>query len=189
MIKAILGFVAFIVLIVFIVVMIARSNDNRPSVSASPQLSTAASSDAEFSYTESGPIVAEENHFRINITVNKWSRTIRVYRGYQNNVVASSSFNNNEAAFADFLSALERSGYTTKRATRYDSEAGLCPLNRRFVFESDQFGEDFRSWTTNCQEKGNFGGRLSTNSTLFEDQIPDYNTFISNTHRDTGLNL
>ena len=190
MLKGILGFVAFIVLVIFIVVIVARGGDNNSSTNAPvPQLSAAASSDATFVYMEDGPIVAEEDHFRITISVSRWNRTINVYQGYENNVVSTASFGNNEAAFSDFLSAIDRAGYTSKRATRYDSEAGLCALNSRFRFESDQFGEDFSRWTTLCREKGNFGGNFSNTRTLYRDQIPEYSDFISNTRRSTGLSI
>ncbi len=191
MIKALLGFVAFIFLILFIVIMIARGGKSGNNVVRKdiPQLNTAASSDANFQFTQDGPIVAEEDHFSIQISVNKSNRTVRVIRGYKGQVVASSSFGNNEAAFADFLSALDRAGYTNVNRSRYQSEAGLCPLNNRFVFQSDQFEKDFRTWTTSCRENGTFGGNFSTISSLFRDQIPNYNQFISSTRQTTGLSL
>lgn len=191
MIKAILGFVAFVFLILFIVILIARGGDSGNNVVKKdiPQLNTAASSESNFQFTQDGPIVAEEDHYSIQISINKSNRTVRVIRGYQGQVVANSSFGNNEEAFSDFLSALDRAGYTSVNRSRYQSEAGLCPLGNRFVFESDQFDQDFRTWTTSCRENGTFGGNFSTISTLFRDQIPDYNQFISSTRQSTGLSL
>lgn len=188
--KAILGFLAFVVLIIFIVVVIARGGrDEQPITDTTKQLSTAATTDAVFEFDESGPIVSEEEHFKIVITVSRSSRRINVIRGYNGMVVASQSFSNTQAAFQDFLSALDRAGYTGESRTPYESEDGLCPKNRRYVFESNQFGEAFRRWTTSCREKGNFAGNFSTTRTLYRAQIPDIQTFINTTRSQTGLQL
>lgn len=188
--KAVFGFLAFVVLVIFIVVMIARGGNNtNQSGEVVPKLAEAASSDAEFRFTEAGPIIAEEDHYRIDITVSRNRRDVVVYQGYNNVQVASQTFSNSEAAFEEFLSALEQAGYTKERRTAYASEAGLCPTRQRYVFESNQFGEEFRRWTTDCVERGNFDGNFGVNRTLFQSQIPDYSTFIANTRRATGLNL
>lgn len=186
--KAIFGFLAFVVLVIFIVVLIARGN-NSPSTEAIPQLAEAANSSAVFTFTEAGPINAEENHFRIDIAISRNARNITVYRGYNNVQVASQSFTNTEAAFGEFLSAIDRANYTSERRTKYETEAGLCPSRSRYVFVSDQFDEDFRRWTTDCVEKGNFGGDFGTTSLMFRNQIPDLNTFLSDTRQATGLSL
>lgn len=188
--KAIFGFLAFVVLVIFIVVLVARGgNDSQSSDTAVPKLADAASSSSDFRFSESGPIIAEENHYRIDITISRDSRSVVVYRGYNNVQVASQNFGNSEAAFSDFLSALDRAGYTNERRTKYETEAGLCPSRSRYVFSSDQFDEDFRRWTTDCVEKGNFGGNFGTMSALFRDQIPDYPAFLTDTSRATGLTL
>ncbi len=188
--RTILSVLAFIVVIIFIIVMFARLTGNRgPEPLPAPSLSEVASSDAQFTFTESGPIVAEENHHQIRIRISRMSRTVEVVRGYQNLVVASQTLPNTEAAFSEFLSALDRAGYGGQRNTRFATEEGICPNGRRFVFVSDQFNEDFRRWTTSCQEKGSFAGSLNVVRQLYTSQIPEYNQFISGTRRETGLNL
>lgn len=187
--RAILGTILLIILAVVIIVIFTRSGDRPSDETPVPQLAEAAASDATFNFTEAGPIVAEEDHFRIRIEVSRFNRTITIFRGYDNVVEAEQSFSNSEAAFREFLSALSRAGYTSERNTRYDSESGLCPASRRFVFESDQFGQDFRRWSTACREKGDFGGHLDTTRKLFRNQIPEYNEFISETRASTGLSL
>ncbi len=187
--KAILGFLGFVIFIIFIVVLIARTNNRRPDLAPTPQLTEAASSDADFSFNTFGPIVAEEKHYRIVINIDRNSRSVEVYQGYNNLRVASRNLSNSEAAFSDFLSALDRSGYTDIQRTRYDTEAGICPTRNRYTFVSNQFGEDFSRWTSDCNEKGNFGGNFDIVSSLFEAQIPDYSKFISETRSATGLAL
>lgn len=190
MVKGILGFVAFVILIIFIIILFARGGNNSPqSTAPAPVLSSVAKTDSSFEFQESGPIIAEENHFNIHIKVSRWNREVKVTRGYQGEVVASQSFGNNESAYADFLVAIDRAGYTKQNRTGFDSEAGLCPLDNRYVFKSDQFNEDFRRWTTDCRERGDFGGDFAVISSLFRDQIPDYNRFIADTRNSTGLSL
>lgn len=188
--KAIFGFIAFVVLVIFIVVLVARGgNDSASDKVPAPQLADAAASGAVFRFTEAGPIVAEENHYRIVISVSRFKREVFVYRGYNDVQVATQSFSNTDTAFEEFLSALDRAGYTGERRTKYESEAGLCPTRQRYVFTSDQFGEEFRRWTTDCAERGNYGGEFGVSRSLFQTQIPEYTTFISDTRRATGLSL
>lgn len=188
--KAILGFLAFVAIVIFLIVIIVRGgrNDNRTD-SSRPELVSAAASDSVFTFTEAGPIVADEEFYQIRVNVSRADRSVQVYRGYQETLVASEHFNNNQEAFEQFLAALERAGYTRERGTRLDSEAGVCASGRRFTFVSDQFGEDFFRWTTSCKEKGNLGGSFSGLQRLFTRQIPEYRQFISDTRRETGLAL
>lgn len=186
--KAVFGTIAFIILVVVVVVIFARGGNDTPS-SQPRRLAEAASSDAVLHFIESGPIVAEEDHYRIHTSISRFNRTIQIYRGYDDVVVAERTFSNSESAFSEFLNALDRAGYTGERGTRYDSEAGLCPNGRRYVFESNQFGQEFRRWSTSCREKGNFAGNLSTVRRLFNNQIPEYGAFLRETRAETGLSL
>lgn len=189
--KAIIGFVAFVALVIFVVVIVARGGNDtgQKNLEPVPKLSEAAASAAKFSLIEQGPIVAEEEHYRVNITIGRDSREIVVYRGYDEVKVASKTFSNSQGAFEEFLSAIDRAGFTTVRRTSLDSEAGLCPTRRRYVLESNYDNKEFRRWTTDCREKGDFGGVFATIRTLFRNQIPNYNSFISETRVATGLSL
>ncbi len=187
--KAIFAFLGFVVLVIFVVILISRGGGNQVEIEPVPHLAEAAASNAEFRLTEAGPITAEEEHFRIAITISRDSREVVVYQGYNDVRVASRSFSNSQAAFEEFLSALDRAGYLNERSTSLESEAGICPTRRRHVFESNQFDEEFRRWTTDCREKGNFGGIFATIRTLYRNQIPEFSEFISDTRRATGLQL
>lgn len=188
--RGIFGFIAFVVVIIFLIIFIFRIGRS-PEISAPPRpaLVTAAESDASFSLISSGPIVADENFYQVRINVSRAGRSVQVIRGYNSQVIASKHFDNNTEAFSQFLSAIDRAGYTTQRRTNVETEAGVCPNGRRHVFESDQFGEDFRRWISSCRETGNFGGAFSTIQQLFQSQIPEYREFITETRRETGLGL
>lgn len=160
-----------------------------PKSTPGPRLNTAFDTDASFNFSERGPIVARENHYQIDISISRQTRVIKVIRGYEGEVVASKSFSNDQNAFSDFLSALDRAGYTKHRSSSLEDEQGICPLNSRYVFESDQFDKKFRLWTTSCQERGNFGGNFEVISRLFRDQIPEREQFLSDTSSTTGLEI
>lgn len=190
--RYILGFLGFLALIILVIILIARGSgrDSSLNVAPAPELAEAASTDARFTLTENGPIVAEEEHYRIRITVSRVGRRVEVIRGYGSNVVAQANFDNSEDSFRAFLSALDRNGYTIESRTRFESEAGLCSSGRRFVAESNQFDSEFRRWWTSCSNfKGSFGGASSAVQRLFTDQIPEYRQFISDTRRATGLRI
>lgn len=191
--RYILGLLGFIFLIILVIILFARmGNRGRTELDLDPlpQLVEAASSDADFVFTEQGPIVAEENHYQIRISIDRISRRVEVIRGYQNSVVAQQNFDNNEQAFEQFLSALDRNGYSNEAKSEFDSEEGLCSQGRRYIFESNQFSERFRRWSTSCSKiRGNFGGAIERVRQLFRDQIPEYSKFISDTRRETGLKL
>lgn len=189
--RAILGFFGFVILAILVIILIARNTGGRDPATLETKVSLAsvASTESEFVFTESGPIVAEENFYQIVIKISRDLRTIDVIRGYQGSVVATKSFANNSQAFSDFLNAIDRAGYTAEQNTNLDSEAGVCPAGQRYVFTSDQNGEDFRRWSTSCRERGNFGGTLNTILRLYQDQIPDYTQFIRDTRTATGLEL
>jgi hypothetical protein len=191
--RYIMGLLGFIVLIILVIVLFARMgnrSDSNLDLASAPRLDEAASSDASFTYIEHGPIVAEEEHHEIRITVSRISRRIEIVRGYQDTVVAQANFDNNEQAFGQFLSAIDRGGYNLENKTDFESEVGLCPREKRYIFQSNQFSESFRRWTSSCRNiKGSFGGSLSTVRALFRDQIPDYRKFITETRKATDLDL
>lgn len=193
MIKTILGFTVF-VLSVFLVLffsikLFTGSNDSKGDSGSDKLLSSISTSEAEFVFREDGPIVAKESHFTIEISINKRNRTIKVIRGYNGEIVSKKVFDNDEKSFEDFLGALDRTSYLSKRSSKYKSEKGICPFGKRYVLKSNQFGESYRVWTSDCEEKGTFGGRIGDMKRLYQAQIPDYNKFVVTTRADSGLKL
>ena len=190
--RYILGFLGFLAAIVFIIVLIFRlSGRNADQVvtdlAPTPRLVEMVDAGANFVFTEEGPIVAEEDHYKIRITVSSAGRRAEVIKGYQNTVVGQVNHANNTEAFRQFLSALDRAGFTTERETEFDSEAGVCSNGKRYIFESGSNGLVSKRWSSNCREKGSQGGDVNALTKLFEKQIPEYNTFLSQTRKTSGL--
>lgn len=185
--RYILGFISFIALIILGIVLIARvSNrgDNTIELAPTINLVEAVDSNADFVFTEQGPIVANEDHYQIRITVNRNNRRVEYIKGYEGTVVSQINLDNNEESFRQFLSAIDRVGFDTTRETKFDSEAGLCPRGRRYILESEQADNSFRRWTTSCNKQlGDFGGNLNSVASLFRKQIPNYTKFVSQGRR------
>lgn len=190
--RYILGFLGFLAAIVLIIVLIFRLSSRNTdqavtNLAPTPRLVEMVDSGASFVFTEEGPIVAEEDHYKIRITVSAAGRRVETIKGYQNNVVAQANYSNNAEAFDQFLSALDRAGYTNDRKTEFESEAGVCSNGKRYLFESNSNGSIGRRWSTNCREKGNQGGDVDAIVSLYRKQIPEYNKFLSEARKTAGL--
>jgi hypothetical protein len=186
----VIGFIAiFVILIVLIFSLHSPSGSNTTQTNTPvPKLADLAGGDTVTRFTSDGPIVAEENHRSVRIMIDQHHRSIDVIQGYQGTVLATENFDNNKDAYATFLAALDRAGFTLERKTKLDSEAGLCPTGGRLIFElyntpNDSSYKPFRRWSTTCSSsQADFGGSVGTVTGLFKAQIPNYNAFISQTN-------
>ena len=110
---------------------------------------------------------------------------MKVFKGYDGEVLSVTSYLNTQKSYDNFLSALEQQGVTdrkknTNEETDY-SEQGVCASGKRYILELDA---DFRRWSTNCNSK--FGTAEYNNSavqSLFKKQVPDYSDIV----RGSGL--
>ena len=188
--RYIFGFLGLMAIVVFLIVLIFRlaDRDTTPLIESRPALTELATTDTNLVFTESGPIIAQEKHYMVRITVGDDSRRVEVIQGYNNNVVAQANFDNTEEAYEQFLAALDRNGYNEDRNTDIESENGLCANGKRFVFETIPSDALTRRWATSCSERGNIAGKVSIIVKLFQDQIPEYNRFVNDARREAGLN-
>lgn len=171
-----------VVIVGFIAVLTLRpkKSETNQAVNKPVVLTEYQNTDATVTLTTEGRIVAEEDHRVIRITVSRNSRLIEIIKGYQGGVERSQLLPNTEAAFSDFLSALQVAGFTSvDRASRSKSEAGVCPTGQRFIYELRSNQEELiRTWSTSCSGgQGNFKGRDSLVRQLFNLQIPDYEQY------------
>lgn len=123
-----------------------------------------------------GPVIADEKHQSMQIDITPTSRTVTLYKTYQNVEFKKSTYTNNQKAFEAFAQALDRAGYTSANpesvSTKY---AGECALGRVYhleILQGSKVSQDL--WTTSCSTKRSFGGNTSTVLTLFRNQIPNY---------------
>lgn len=160
-----------------------KSSNNKSTTTDTTTLSSAANTDATVSFLTDGAINSNEAHRQINITVSKTARTLTIYQGYQQQVLSTQSFSNNQQAYESFLNALDVAGFTKERTNATVTDiAGQCPLGLRYIYSSTAIPNVPNNlWAATCGAKlGNFGGTTGTINTLFQAQIPNYSSLVSN---------
>lgn len=133
-------------------------------------------------YTINGPIVGNEQHRAVRITVDRNNRTIDVIEGYEGRVIKTQSTSNTQNAYQAFVEALNGANFTRElNAQGRGIESQLCPMGQRYVYELGAGTSNaLRTWSNSCtNDQGTFGGNRAVVQTLFQKQIPNYNQFVS----------
>lgn len=183
-----IGFLITIGLIILLVVLLfsggggksGQNNGNQPSTSNKPKtvddLAAFASTNAVVRLTTDGPIVADQDHQALRITVGQDNTTYEQVQGYEGTVVKQQSFVNNQNSYSNFLYALGRSGFLRGNDSKQlANEKGYCPTGNRYIFELIENGTDIqRYWATSCGNPKTYEGNLSLTLTLFQAQVPGY---------------
>lgn len=123
-----------------------------------------------------GPITADQDFRRVQIDVGTNGNEIRIYKGYQNEVIRRENFYGSAESYANFLRAIDLLGYTNGDASEeLADERGYCPDGQRYVFSIIDGSETKqRFWSTSCGKQGSFKGSDGAITELFENQIPGY---------------
>jgi len=177
------GVVLVIALLVLLIVLISHGGNRQTVPSSSRTLESYATTNATVSMEIDGPVNANQNHNQLLVTVGSSSATIEALQGYNGTVIKSATYPSTEAAYSVFLNALDYAGFTKGVSTSdLSSEAGYCPTGDRYVFELQQNSRKLeRYWTTNCSSTPHsFEGDTALIYTLFQQQIPNYNSFVQN---------
>lgn len=122
-----------------------------------------------------GPIVVNQNFTAYRISVDRTQTMVQVMRGYDEQVVAQQAFPNNTTGYQEFLSALDRVGFTQgKTNPELQDYSGSCPFGNRYVFTlTDGQEKILNFWITNCSGGGGtYQGHSSQTRRLFLRQIP-----------------
>lgn len=122
-----------------------------------------------------GPVVVNQDHNAVRITVDRNQSMIEVIKGYDNQVVAQQAFANTQASYVEFLSALDRLGYTKgKDDPALQNDKGSCPFGNRYIYTlSENTKELIHHWTTSCSGGGGtYNGVASQTRLLFLRQVP-----------------
>ncbi len=179
MMRYLIGFFITIGLIILLIVLLFSGGDNpskKVPTSGKP-LSSYASTDVKVRLTIDWPINAAQNHRQTQITVDRNSADLTLFKGYDREVIRNQSYNNSQAGYSAFLHALELLNFT-KGDTSNDSlksEAGHCAIGQRYIFEIIQDGHDIeRYWATSCNGPHTYQGNVSMTLDLFQRQIPNY---------------
>ncbi len=174
------GFLMTILLIILLILLLFRGGGKPKVVVTSKSLASYAATSAEVRFTIDGPVTADAKHEQIRVTVDKDNVTFEHIQGYEGNVVKLQQYANNTNAYTTFLLALGRAGYTSGASTpALHDERGYCPLGDRYIIELLQDDRTLeRYWATNCGKPKTYLGNLQLTKTLFQAQVPDYNTLV-----------
>lgn len=172
-------FLIFVVgIIVVLSLLFGRRNGVNKTIQSQLDLLSYVDKESRVIATTDGPINGDDAHRAVRITVDKDSRTIDVIQGYQGTVVATKSYPNNQAAYREFLNALNRASFGKSRKSSFTSEEGICATGRRFIFEVTEGAKTVsRTWGANCA-KGNSVAVPSKITNLFRRQITDYEEVV-----------
>jgi hypothetical protein len=176
--RFIIGFLIAIGILVLILILIF-SGGSKPT----PQqlfLPNYTYGDSFAEMTESGPITAPQNHYELSVTVSSTNSTLNVYNGYEGVVANTYNFAMDPIAYADFLYALQREGFTDgNNAANLKEDRGYCPAGRLYTFSFNNGNSEVEHYWANSCGNGNFEGNSLGIRSLFEVQIPGYDNLIN----------
>lgn len=177
-----LAVIAFIILVFVLIFSLTGHQSDTTGSKPTEQLADYADSTKTVRLTIGGIIRADSTYHEYQITIGQNRSTMNVYSGFQGNVVATQSYDNNQSAYRNFLFALERAGFDKGNAKAKVGEVtGACPTGNRYLMEVWDGNDRLQQyWTSSCNG-GNFKGNLSQVLTLFRWQIPDYSK-LTNTN-------
>lgn len=123
-----------------------------------------------------GPIVSDESFRSYQVTISPAQREYVVYKGYLEDVQSRKSYSNNNAAYEEFVYALDKAALTS--SGKYTDEQpdlrGICATGRVYLYEILSEGSVSESyWTSTCKgSPGTFGASVQQVTDLFTKQIP-----------------
>lgn len=177
------AFVVLLIVIGFIILFTGggeESPTNQPKVLPLPEYYD---TNADVSLTTRGRVTGDDTHSSIRITVDQFQRRLDILGGYNNNIVQTETFTNNQQAYKAFLYAINDAGFMIPKSGVSEAAAqplGKCPLGNQYIFELNDGGEELSGlWASNCKKMGTLGGNYSTLRKLFQAQITDYNKLVS----------
>ena len=151
-----------------------------PPVNISEQADTA--STVRFSIM--GTINSLEEHREIRFSISKTQRVVQIIEGYDGKVLKTMRLDNTENSYQQFLYAIDYMGYTEERAEPTLTEReGVCSHGKQYLYQFTIAGL-VRSdlWSDSCNRNhGTFGGDRRRIVALFENQFPEYDSFVRGT--------
>lgn len=189
--KYFIGFLITIGLIILLIIMLfgGGGEDKKKVPSAGKTLYSYATTNAEASLIIDGPIVSNQEHEQIKITVNRNNVVYEAIKGYKGEVRDMKSFENTEAAYDNFLHALARAGFTQGNGdAALKDEKGYCPQGKRYIYEFTQGDRSLqRLWSTSCRGQKTYEGADQLTIELFQAQVPGYQKLADNYDFDFSL--
>jgi hypothetical protein len=132
------------------------------------------------SWTQEGKLVGDNERKAVRITVSPKERKAELLEGYNQKVVKTVKLTNNQKAYASFMLALEKLGYSDEKKSAAVDERGECPFGKRYIYEVfEEETSKMRLWSDSCAtDHGTFDGNARGVRNLFKAQITDFNKFV-----------
>lgn len=174
-----IGLLISLGLIILIIFLLFFSPSKNVPTTSKP-LVDYANTGSQVRLTIDGPINADQDHQEVQITVNQNIVTYAQLQGYDGSVANEQQFVNSESAYTVFLHALALAGFTEgNTSSALSDERGYCALGDRYIFELIEGGQDLeRFWATDCGGTKTYEGNLALTLSLFEAQVPNYQTLV-----------
>ncbi len=176
--------IAVIIIALFAVLgVVLLVNRNNTTPNGTPTTNTVTLSDsnsspsASISWTQQGRIVGNNQFSSIRVTVTPSYRRLEILNGYENQVLRSSEYQNNQDAYNTFSRALDLLKFGRSRTVSNDNVQGVCPFGNRFLYNFNANSQQLvNTWSDTCSTSdGTYAGsNAASTSQLFRNQIPDY---------------
>jgi hypothetical protein len=131
-----------------------------------------------------GPIVADENFYSYKVEISPSARSLTTYKGYLDQVVGTTSLDNNVASYKQFVYALDKADLMsgTQLTGDADNTDGVCATGDLYDYKAVEGNNVVKHlWTTTCSgSKGSLSANRQQVTSLFLQQIPSYNNLLSN---------
>lgn len=186
--KYLLSFLLFVAIVVGLIIGVIVIRDALGGSTASVpthsvDLNKYAKSGTTFRLREEGPIVADENHRALEITITEDGRHAQLEQGYNGTVDDQQDYDNNINAYKQFVAALSQTSWRLQPDTKPSDWQGQCPTGRRYSFDILDGDKVVKSgWTTSCSTTAKHDPSMADYgniSSLFRAQIPDVNHLIA----------
>lgn len=183
------GIAVIVIALIAVLGVVLLVNRNNETPNGTPTTKTVVLSDsntsptASISWTQQGKIVGNNQFNSIRVTVTPTYRRLEILNSYQNQVVRSTDYDNNQEAYNTFSRALDLLYFGKSRTVSNPNVAGVCPFGNRFLYgfyaNSQQLVD---TWSDTCSKNdGTYAGSNATSTgQLFRNQIPDYARQTSN---------
>lgn len=119
-----------------------------------------------------GPVIAEEKHYEIVITITENSRKLVIYRGYERKQEYKKvELGNNSAAFHEFLRALDQNDFAKKQGKDLASTS-VCAGGNLVIFKIMDGDKVVHStYTSDCKGSTNMAGKDKAITDFIMNQI------------------
>jgi hypothetical protein len=180
------AFILFIIVGIFGYRLISnqlKSFDNNDKAVAQVELNELKKQGVKLRFTIKGPVVADENYRELVFEIGQGSRSLKLYKGYNQTLVKEQALSNNYNSYEVFAGALHGVGFITERTnvskTKYENE---CPFGNKYFAELiDQKNRPTKTlWRVSCDSRiGTMGASPTSILDLYKKQFPEYKTFSS----------